>query len=476
MSESRYVDVLEGVLRKYRLRPRGLILAGGNFALRLERLLGLGFERVLIIEEDAGLLPLVAASVLGAPKVSLVHAAVSNVAGMVVRRESGGAERVIHAAGLDQILEANGWGFDSCNVLVVRGNGFQNKVLEGGAKMVPHLDLAVFESIQAGGADGGIVRGVLEEPCEAGGLVCAGVERDATPEHCWVSYVRRPVVTMATLGRNGRFANQLFQYLFLRLVAESQNAVLQTPAWQGEALFHCQSVRLLRPPQRLSMESNNEAVPGALPVGNPVEFIGRRDPDFRSTDFWGYFQLHTSALRSFRGLIRSVFCWTEAYREAQRCLFGRLRAGGKRVVAVHLRRGDYGYDAFFRAPCSWYERWLESEGLEACDHLVFVCSEDAARYASRFAGYEVATSERFALELGLEPWLVEFMVMCGSDALAISNSTFSFFASLLNETARCFVRPVWEQGGLVAFDPWDAQPLLGKKLTPEEHLELAQQD
>jgi hypothetical protein len=471
-----YCCLEESLIRQYRVRPRGLILVGCNGALRVGRLLELGFERILLIEAQLSLLPAIAATISGCPQVRLVHAGVSDAAGSSIQMDATGAEWRIPTATLEQIFEVNGWGFDSYNVLLVNASGRHLSVLQGAGRVLPHLELALFESAQRQEDRGVDEAGVLEECCEAWGLARAVEERDASGAIRRVSYVRRPVVTMSTLGRNGRFANQLFQYLFLRLVAEKQNAVLQVPAWFGEEVFGRGAVRLLRAPSRLAMESQSEAVPGSVGLGAPLELIERCDPSFQSTDFWGYFQLHTSCLRPHQGLIRSLFARRERYAAAEALVFERLRAGGKRVVAVHLRRGDYGYDAFFRAPCAWYERWVEAEGLDAGGHLIFVCSEDAEHYASRFEGYEVVTSAGYAAQLGLERWLLEFLVLCGSDELAISNSTFSFFASLLNCNARRFARPRVESGGLESFDPWDAEPFFTTKHPPEAHLRLAQQD
>ena len=97
------------------------------------------------------------------------------------------------------------------------------------------------------------------------------------------------------------------------------------------------------------------------------------------------------------------------------------------------------------------------------------------------------------------PMWVDFQIMAACDVLAVSNSTFSFFAAMLNSaeadasdagmrpaeaaekegeaaekegegqgksTARCvcrrsrFFRPDPQEKKLVAFDPWDAHPLL----------------
>ncbi len=59
---------------------------------------------------------------------------------------------------------------------------------------------------------------------------------------------------------------------------------------------------------------------------------------------------------------------------------------------------------------------------------------------------------------------MDFYVLTQAKALAISNSTFSFAAAMLNTQAREFVRPVIDRypmtGGLKRFDPWDSEPLL----------------
>jgi hypothetical protein len=51
-----------------------------------------------------------------------------------------------------------------------------------------------------------------------------------------------------------------------------------------------------------------------------------------------------------------------------------------------------------------------------------------------------------------------------ADLLAISNSTFSMAAAMLNEDARAFPRPEPDLRCLVPFDPWDADASIGKYL------------
>ena len=42
---------------------------------------------------------------------------------------------------------------------------------------------------------------------------------------------------MSSLGKLGRFGNQLFQYAFLRICAEKSGARVECPPWIGQTLF-----------------------------------------------------------------------------------------------------------------------------------------------------------------------------------------------------------------------------------------------
>ena len=56
-------------------------------------------------------------------------------------------------------------------------------------------------------------------------------------QHGTALYVRRPVVAMSSLDKKGRFANQLFKYLFMRILARQHGAVLQVSDWAGAQLY-----------------------------------------------------------------------------------------------------------------------------------------------------------------------------------------------------------------------------------------------
>ena len=81
------------------------------------------------------------------------------------------------------------------------------------------------------------------------GLVCiASVDIGGCTARCflasdavrtvnWKDTASRGRITVATLGTNGRFANQLFQYSYARLYALRHGLTAAFPAWDGRRLF-----------------------------------------------------------------------------------------------------------------------------------------------------------------------------------------------------------------------------------------------
>ena len=99
---------------------------------------------------------------------------------------------------------------------------------------------------------------------------------------------------METLGQNGRFGNQIFQYFYLKLASELHNAIIHTPKWIGTELFGLSDTHPIiaspRAYEKISIDS--------LPDSNlrfDHDAIFSKDLIIPvATDFWGYFQLHTS--------------------------------------------------------------------------------------------------------------------------------------------------------------------------------------
>ena len=275
---------------------------------------------------------------------------------------------------------------------------------------------------------------------------------------------KEPVVTMSNFGHNGRFGNQLFQYAFLSLVARRQSTPLQLPLWSGSALFRLTPSHDLKTAVYKIKESE-------VNFSDLIHLIRVTDEKFKGIDFDGQAQFHTSYYAPDKEFIRSLFIFDVRLPDFFKKALVNLGLAQKKIIAIHLRRGDYGYHQYFRAPCSWYEKWISEAGYSPDEYIIYICSESPEKYLKQFSKFSVITSADLNCPIQLTPYF-DFMVMTLADAVATSNSSFSFFASMLNTKTSQFYRPDFDKSGLVQFDPWNADPLLNRILSPAEHQSL----
>ena len=280
-----------------------------------------------------------------------------------------------------------------------------------------------------------------------------GAPLRAPREKRQASGLERPV-TMTSLGYNGRFGNQLLQYAFARCYGAKHSLRVDVPEWMGRWLFDLSDpypdpsrpLPLLREQGEMFLNS----------------WIGSSNEVFSEHDLWGYFGYHTRHYLPYRDFIRTLFRpGTRIGPIVERDL-ARLREHGRTLVALHLRRGDYGKEErFWIAPEEWYLAWLDSiwAGLE--QPLLYIASDDPEIY-QRFAAFRPLTSALFDRLIPGAEFYHDFHVLAHADRLAISNSNFSFLAAMLNERASAFLRPHPDLSRLVPFDPWDARQLMQK--------------
>ena len=136
-----------------------------------------------------------------------------------------------------------------------------------------------------------------------------------------------------------------------------------------------------------------------------------------------------------------------------------LREQGHTLIGVHLRRGDYGtfrrYSArwCFVAPCVWYIEWLRANLKRFHKPILVLSSDDIEAVTpefSEFNTFSMLPGPRYA------EYYSDFYALTQCDVMLISNSTFSFTASMLNRRAKEFWRPRLGQAKLIQYDPWDA--------------------
>ena len=256
--------------------------------------------------------------------------------------------------------------------------------------------------------------------------------------------------TMKTLGTNGRFANQLFQYAFLRFYAKRIGVNLETPAWEGQKIFGHAEPAISRdlPAARIHGRADWAAICEAYPSGN--------------VDFWGYFQ-ETAYYVDDKTFFRSLFI---PCRESELIRDWAAFAGerGRPVIGVHLRYGDYGYGNFYETPIGWVRDVLEQEWDGLDEPLLYVATDDH-RAVKLLKRYNPVTWQYFSVE-AYPAYYYDFWALSRVNHMLIaSNSSFSFAAAMLNETCSTFMRPSLSAHKLIPFDPW-ISPVLLSDSTP----------
>ncbi len=310
---------------------------------------------------------------------------------------------------------------------------------------------------------------------------------------------------MACLGRHGRWGNTLMGYFFLQAFAHVHQMIPEVPRWIGQDLFgrRDDSMGQLHPVilydmvSQICQESHHPMVTFDLAAGRARvarERYGRRlfvlrDPlltrpphplPATSVDLEGPYLVHTRNLSPHRDLLRRLVQLLPALRLPLEAAWRDLRGRGDAVIGVHVRRSDFdlafsqqGFE--FIAPIQSYLRWLEWVWARYERPVLFVASDSLERVLPAFARYRPVTSRDLAMRFpshllhpDLPPAHVErdarffpdWFILSRCDAVAISNSSFSFTACMMNETGSVFVRPRFRQKELVPFDPWDSEPLL----------------
>ena len=291
----------------------------------------------------------------------------------------------------------------------------------------------------------------------------------------------RPVLAMPSLGKLGRFGNQIMQYAFLRICARQSGAAVRCPPWVGQTIFGRDDPPLTAPlPPAIERWETGlsmfdlvpefipfiEKVSGATCVRIGPEALGL---GLSQVDLWGHFQFHTRYYRPYRDYFRSLFRPVPELESALEPAVAALRAKGRTIVALHLRRGDFRelphFGFTYLVPSKWWRAWLDGIWGRLRDPVLLICSDDLAEVGGEFKDYSPVTARdlpRASLpQSGDLEFFTDFHLLQQADILGISNSTFSFVAALLNQRAQLFVRPRWEfSSPLMEFDPWDSAPLL----------------
>jgi FkbM family methyltransferase len=493
------IDIYEQ-FKMYEIAPKGVIHIGAHVGSEVEQYLMHGFSKVLLIEANPVLSDQLLESTKGYHQVRVVNAALTNFNGMTDFYVSSfdqsssllkmkdhkniyphicevGKIRV-KARTLDMLLfeqDLNPFDFNFINIDI---QGAELLAFSGAIETLRHIEAINTEINLLELYEGCALSPQVESFLQEHGF---NRTKQLTPHHpSWgdAFYVRRPRLTMSTLGVNGRFGNAILQYMFLTVATTVQNAVLQTPKWIGSLLFSLDDpVPHNYPPEALEINSlfhNEEAAAVMLDASC---LLGRRISNLPSIDLKGFFQVHSKEYIPFKAKILNKFSLEGPIFQEFRKASNLIRGHGLKIVGVHLRRGDYGYDLFYRAPCLWYEKLLVDLCLSPKEYAVYLSTEQPSDYHGRFPSFLVFSSISFGIPpQSTQSFIFDFFMLAVSDILAISNSTFSFSAALINTSAKQFFRPNYNNQALIEFDPWDSFVLENCHLSPSQHQNLLVMD
>eukprot|EP00178_Gracilaria_changii_P019126 TRINITY_DN55628_c0_g1_i1.p1 TRINITY_DN55628_c0_g1~~TRINITY_DN55628_c0_g1_i1.p1 ORF type:complete len:543 (+),score=90.51 TRINITY_DN55628_c0_g1_i1:584-2212(+) len=307
------------------------------------------------------------------------------------------------------------------------------------------------------------------------------------------------LLTMTAFGELGRFGNQVLQYMFLRTYAERHNiSEIQLPPWVGAALFgleHAPVQRALPPVIEFRNTLANstfttdlldyvknanpkfdvtELNPSCLQLGGAAE--GQR---VVNVDVWGWFQWHSSHFAPYKRFIQDTFTPVPQIKtHFEKVFHEQLRyRGGKKhtVVGLHLRMGDYKNIAAssfgYCAPTEWYLNWLANVWHTLVNPILFVASDDLNAVLRDFAAYKPFTADDVGMKMPKDMkklkagFFPDWFGLTQCDVLAISNSTFSFSACLMNKRKGARFYRAHYHGVMEEIDPWNADAIVHRDMS-----------
>jgi FkbM family methyltransferase len=279
----------------------------------------------------------------------------------------------------------------------------------------------------------------------------------------------KPRVSMSSLGELGRFGNQLLQYAYLRFYAETAGCDVETNDWIGRDLFGLSDPFISKPLARLD-EKDFDAARALAPAAAPPRI---------DVDLAGFFAFSTAAYAHRKAQFRDLFELQGTARAAFGKAWDEIARERRPVIAIHIRRSDFGYGRFWIAPLAWYRAWLDENWPRWRNPVLYIATDDPS-IVSGFARYRPLSADYFAAFPRDLAFVLDFFVMARANALAIANSTFSFVAAMMNTQADKFSRPDAAVRKLTHFEPWAAEPLLdppwmcsGQAVTPQERRTIA---
>ena len=348
---------------------------------------------------------------------------------------------------------------EGINLLNIDVQGAELLVLRGGERVLQNIDVIIaeinyaelyegcptVEEIDLFLFDHGFMRVDTKTPHHPTWGDAAYVRSSFIKDLSFIHADKRFKTSMSSLGNNGRFANQMFQYLFIVMYALRSGCKPIAPAFPAASyLSACvtsqEEVKLLPLPWLETAETS---------------FLETSHPP-RNVDIWGYFQAVPQVYRTHRAFIREMLKPRLDIEEAAGAWIRNAYSRYKRIIGLHIRRGDYTeYDdnkvsRFARVPIEFYIRLL-NEIYEDGD-AIFISTDDESEF-QYFKDFPVLNTllERPSVIAGLHG---DFYILSQCDVTAYCNSSWSLMSGLLAKEGQRALLIDFSKRAFLPFDPW----------------------
>ena len=351
---------------------------------------------------------------------------------------------IVESKTLDTLLKELQLSPTDFNILNLDIQGAELLALEGATNLLQYID-AVYTKVNYEELyEGCALAEKIDEFLVHTGFGRVAVAKPFHPSWGDAFYVRKQVVTMSTLGKNGGLGNQIFQYAFLNIYSQENGLSIKTPKWLGQDLFGHKDREI------------DEDLPVVVEKNNKI-FSGNGEI-CKNVDIQGYFLYHTSYYRAHKEYFCSLFQPVAEIEAIVKVAWEKLRSSGKTIIGLHLQLHSDKNNNSVVAASEWYKIWLNGLWQTLEEPVLFIASDYLEEINQEyFAEYNPITIRDLEVEVNLE--YLDFFLLSKCDFVAISNTAFAFAACLLNKTGKYFFRPHFFTAKLIPFEPWNSTPV-----------------
>jgi hypothetical protein len=277
------------------------------------------------------------------------------------------------------------------------------------------------------------------------------------------------IIQMSDLNddRFGRFGNQLFKYFFLKILEKELDVEIRHPNWLGNVAFDIKETKLIENECKVLIFDPADNWSLNKTVNEIKNYL-----KFEVLDIKGFFQFHSSEYLPYTNILKNTFKINHLLTQTVTQAIKRFQSNGSSIVSIHIRLGDY--QNYQNNPVFWttsFDSIFNSlEHLNSSvflNKMIYLASDNISLCRKEFDSAKIkyiTADDLFLLEDQNARLLVDFTIFSIANVNIISNSSLSFFGSLINNDSNIFLRPLPDVNFLAPFSPWNSAVLLKKNI------------